>query len=321
MPHLLRRCVDFTSQQPSQDLALKGSRDGSIATVDLSAASDRMSVWVVECLFRANFSILDLLMRTRSDSIWDPLTRRHITDLRKFAPMGSAVTFPVQSILYALCALTAVAVTRGWDSYSTQRVARKLLDETDTVQVFGDDIALPSDCVPILVQLLEFLELKVNHDKTHVSGLFRESCGMDAWGGHDVTPAYVSHPAPTHLGKRLIAYVEQSNNAWRKGYWSLAQAMIDMVPASYRRDLPVAHESLGVASLFTFCSGTYSQKIRRNSKLMRWEVRGYSLASRPAKKSTLYQLRAELVEGTLRITRVKVNRGWVSHVRRGNATD
>jgi len=41
----------FTDQAPNQLLARKGSEDGSLATLDLSEASDRVANWLVEELF------------------------------------------------------------------------------------------------------------------------------------------------------------------------------------------------------------------------------------------------------------------------------
>jgi hypothetical protein len=268
-----RRSVDFNSQQPSRDAALRASATGKFATVDLSAASDRLSLWVVESFFRKHPLLLESLIVTRSDSVVDPITNQEGC-LRKFAPMGSAVTFPVQSLVYATVAYAAVLVHNGWDLKSHSYMRKKLKQVADSVRVFGDDILLPSEAVPNLGVLLEFLQLKVNGSKSHYDGYFRESCGMDAYKGYDVTPAYISHIAPSDPTTTLEAYVEQSNNAWRKGLWHLATWMKNEIRPQVRRLIPISNEVLGCVTLVTFCRGTRAVT-RHSTGWQRDVVRGY----------------------------------------------
>lgn len=274
MPRLLRKVIDFNDQEPSRALALKASKDLDLATVDLSAASDRLSVWTVESFFRGNRSLLEALLLTRSEQVYDPIWSGETREIRKFAPMGSAVTFPVQSIVYATAAFSAVAVANGWDKLPTRSLLRKLRLVTDSIQVFGDDLIVPVTCLPYLDLIFGFLQLKINSKKTHYRGYFRESCGMDAYNGRQVTPVYISHVVPTHPDKSLVAYVEQSNNAHRAGLWCLASAMLDQLPLKLRRLLPVSSEELGCVALFTFLPGTAHHQVRWGKKLHRHEVYG-----------------------------------------------
>jgi hypothetical protein len=54
--------------------------------------------------------------------------------------------------------------------------------------VFGDDILVPTAIAPSVMEDLETFGLRVNRLKTFVHGHFRESCGVDAFNGINVTP-------------------------------------------------------------------------------------------------------------------------------------
>lgn len=193
--HFLRRRVSrcwigsfilFQDQSQNQRLCVQGSQDGSLATIDLSDASDRVTPSVVGAAFRTNVSLLRALMatRTRSVELPDGLGTRR---LRKFSTMGSACTFPVESLVFLLVALAVQHVK----SHGGRRVNRgSLLALQGKTSVFGDDIIVPSDCYRATVGLLEALCFKVNRTKSFSGRYFRESCGVDAWMGEVVTPVY-----------------------------------------------------------------------------------------------------------------------------------
>lgn len=96
------RFINFVDQRPNQELALLGSLDGSLSTIDLSEASDRVSTYLVERIFRRNTSLLDGLHATRTRSVRNMTSYGldSIAMLRKFSCMGSACTFPIQSIVF-----------------------------------------------------------------------------------------------------------------------------------------------------------------------------------------------------------------------------
>lgn len=282
LPNLLREVIDFNSQVPSQELALRGSRDGSVCTIDLSEASDRLSLVAVRCFFARHPKLMDYLERTRSRVIYDPILTKERHELRKFAPMGSAVTFIVQSMFFATVILATVMEHEGLLGRKHKNVVKRLRRRTHEIQVFGDDLAVPKDIARKVVRNLETVGLKVNSSKTHLDGFFRESCGVDAYRGYDVTPAYISHSVPQKPGISFCALIEQSNNAHRKGLWHLADEL--------RKDLcrvngmvPIANEKLGVASYFTFSRGTVCSKLRFDGDLGVWEVKGFALETRRRK--------------------------------------
>lgn len=280
---LLRDTINFTSQEESREAALKASRNGELATVDLSSASDRLSCWVVERAFGGNNSLLSCLHAVRTRTIIDGTGTDELLHLRmkKFAAQGSAVTFPVQTIVYAGLAIAAVLFYENLkpSKRNIRLVGRK-------VRVFGDDIMIPRNCVPLLTLMLDSLELKVNASKTHFSGLFRESCGMDAYNGVEVTPAYVSDLVWDKSPEKISSWVEVSNNFHKKGLWALSNYMQECIPPKYKRRFLVSSDSGDGFRLFTFCRGTSTQaRVRFSNELHRTEARILALRSRVVKKS------------------------------------
>jgi hypothetical protein len=57
--------------------------------------------------------------------------------------------------------------------------------------VYGDDIIIETELFDDLVAFLRFLGFKLNHQKSYTAGPFRESCGVNAYDGVDITPFYL----------------------------------------------------------------------------------------------------------------------------------
>lgn len=179
----LRRHLPLTDQSVNGEKALRGSaslpnlpwdRD-SLCTIDLSAASDRLPWAVVKAVFK-DTPLLRHLWATRSRSVELPGGER--LPLKKFAPMGSALCFPIQSLVYAavLEHSTRSDRTPGSQSWS----------------VFGDDLITHETAYERVCDNLALLGLRVNLNKSFRTDVpFKESCGVDAWGGDDITPIYL----------------------------------------------------------------------------------------------------------------------------------
>lgn len=275
LPDPLRQCIDFTSQEPSRAAALQASQTGLSATVDLSSASDRLSCWVVERAFRSNTSLLRALHAVRSRVIVDRtgMDPDLSLQLKKFAAQGSAVTFPVQTIIYAGLAIASVLWDEGRNVSN-----RTIRSAAGKVQVFGDDIIIPSSSFATLAQALAECQLKVNVTKSHYRGHFRESCGMDAYRGHDVTPMYLGDvEPPTSLplrGELVASWIDISNEAHTRGMWQTAYWMLSRLPEKVTRGLITSSETGGGYRAYTFCQGTRALGQRRwNKDLHRQELR------------------------------------------------
>lgn len=168
--------LDIKTQQPkNQELARKGSKDGSIATIDLSKASDMFTPELVRLLMPEDW--FNLLMVLRS-----PVTEINgeEVELNMISTMGNGFTFP----LMTLCLVSLIYGFRRVNGGPANYISWK-----DTA-VFGDDIILPVKEYDGFTELLGWVGLVVNHDKSYSVGDFRESCGGDYKQGFDVKPFY-----------------------------------------------------------------------------------------------------------------------------------
>lgn len=173
------RRYDPMREDLSRELALRGSTDGSFATIDLHAASDSVAWDLVKEWFR-DTCLYEALFCTRSSSALLPNGTK--VSLRKFAPMGSAVNFIVECAVFA--AVTAAAIEEsGGDP------------ERSAFRVFGDDIVVESRYAESVISRLERNGFVVNHTKTFRFGAlayFREACGGHYIDATDVTPIRAS---------------------------------------------------------------------------------------------------------------------------------
>jgi hypothetical protein len=226
-------CIDFFDQVPSQDACRAASVTGLSATIDLSSASDRLSTAVCERVFRRNYSLLDMLRSSRTRFLrqdrYSELPK--LVKLRKFASMGSALTFPVQSIVFASLAIGVGASLNRCLNVKSESFRAVVAQ----VRVFGDDIVLPSTWVVPLTQVLTCLGLKVNASKSYSRGNFRESCGLYAFRGYDVTPARIRHPFSASNGASRVSWWQGAANTFLKGLWRLSAYMEHTCTAGRRK--------------------------------------------------------------------------------------
>jgi hypothetical protein len=259
--------IDLRSQQKSADMVHQASLDRKLATVDLSDASDRLSCFVVERMLRRNPSLLNALASARTRYVQiDHLGVRSYLRLRKFATQGTAVTFPVQSLIFLITAITvSIRGPVTWDA--VMRLRR-------TVRVYGDDIIIPAHGYEDLKLLMDTLGLKVNDKKSFSRGFFRESCGSDKYQGYDVTPCKPECFSPGDPSG-IIAVTDASNNLFKKGYWHAAEQLYSLISAEFRRkQRVVGPDSDGLSGRYSFC-GTDERHLKKrwNSQLHRYEVR------------------------------------------------
>jgi len=265
--------ISFRDQEASRVLALESSESGQYATVDLSSASDRLSARLVDYVFQANTSLLDALHACRTRSVFIssdlmPDGSERTLLLRKFAAMGSACTFPVQTIVFATIGHLALMLADGTRDCSLQ----SLRSRAHRLRVFGDDIAIDTKAYEHLVRLLTELGLKVNVNKSFHKGLFRESCGMDAFNGVDVTPAYIHKLHNPSDPSSLESVIEASNNFYRRGWWNASDAILKTVDSEILKYLAVTPQAAGPIVLFTYGQATLpSTKRRWNRRLHRHE--------------------------------------------------
>jgi hypothetical protein len=162
--------LDLRDQDVNRKLARKGSIDGSLATIDLSSASDTISWGLIADL--VPFEWLEFLGQFRTGTFsYDGCSY----SLEKFSSMGNGFTFELESLVFWALALATTARVGG---------------DVSLVGTFGDDIIVPSEAAPLLFEVLDASGFWVNPEKSFWHGPFRESCGADWLRGEDVRPFY-----------------------------------------------------------------------------------------------------------------------------------
>jgi hypothetical protein len=239
--------IKLRNQERNQRLSLYGSYTGSIDTIDLSSASDSLSYELVKAIFPFAWRIP--LQVTRSSTVLLPDGKLH--PIRKFAPMGSALCFPVQCIVFAaVCIYATFLYKRGyplgqpafmsfWDVASTWKsISTRLLpyskrsNMTQPLAVYGDDICCDENITPYVKSILGRLGFSVNEDKSFVgSQAFRESCGKYYLNGHDVTPLHYrvkgvrSKLTPNHVASQVHLINESRSRDFERLRGFLIHAM------------------------------------------------------------------------------------------------
>jgi len=165
--------VHFDDQSVNGKIALLSSKSRKYATLDLKEASDRISDVLVQILFGRKYKYFGCC-RAQKFVISGGENSSFDDNLHCYAPMGNATTFPVQSLVFwAICC--ASLQSHGFH-------------QPNSVFVFGDDILVPTEAAEFVIDDLESFGLCVNKEKSFWRGSFRESCGVDAFNGVDVTP-------------------------------------------------------------------------------------------------------------------------------------
>lgn len=221
--------IRFRDQGENQFMALLGSVSGHLATLDMSEASDRVGLGHVRTLFAESPDFLRTLEACRSQRARLPFDGREV-NLRKYASMGSALCFPIEAFVFA----TAIIASRlrSNDLPPTERCIEKV---SRPLAVYGDDLIVPSDEAPVIVEDLEALGFKVNRRKSFWSGKFRESCGVDAYGGVNITPIYLRRMPPSDHADivGLLSTVATANFLHQKGLYRTRDLLKQQVERAF----------------------------------------------------------------------------------------
>lgn len=179
----LRNCYNPYDQEPSRALAFMGSCGRGYDTFDLKDASDRVPLSLISYLF----SRADYLALARTRPSYVELPNGSLHRMAMFSPMGDGKTFSVLSTVVACIVLAALLEHDGW--LAARLVPMDVIERYSMkFRVFGDDVAVEHGYRECVCAALEIHNLKINKQKTFSEGFFRESCGMDAYRGFDITP-------------------------------------------------------------------------------------------------------------------------------------
>ncbi len=212
--YLTKYNVFFTDQGPNQRGALLGSSSKRYATLDLKEASDRVSLDLVRLLFPEH--VTNALVASRSSSTVLPNGQE--IELLKFAPMGSALCFPVLALtIWSL--LTAAAPNA---------------DTREGILVYGDDVIVPTAYASSAMTILELFGLKINQSKSCYQGSFRESCGVDAFQGINVTPVrFRTRWSDTPAPDVYTSWIAYANSLWDRRCYVSYDYIVSRLEAIY----------------------------------------------------------------------------------------
>lgn len=271
--------LGFTHQEPNRYLAQRGSREGGLATLDLSEASDRvLNSHVLSLLHRyPHFSEAVQATRSRTASVPIRGGLKKIS-LVKFASMGSALCFPMEAMVFLTVVLYGIE-----QKLRTPLTRRTVMSLRGKVRVYGDDIICPVDCVDDVIAALDLFGFKVNRDKSFWTGQFRESCGGEYYDGFDVTPIKFRRVFPTshHDASEVIALVEFRNACYLRGLWQTTRYLDKRIREVLKYFPIVESTSPGIGRL-SFLS--YKEE-RFDAHHHRPLVKAYVNASRPPPSS------------------------------------
>lgn len=166
------RCPYINFRDQSVNALL--SKNLANATLDMSNASDTVSRRIVHQLFPPDW--VKLLFALRSHFAVLPSGRK--VPLRCFAPMGSALCFPVEAIVFTAITVAILIADKGEGYVKANK---------RSIAVYGDDIIVPRDSGSIVMRGLALCGFQPNSQKCCIDGRFRESCGAEWYDGHDVT--------------------------------------------------------------------------------------------------------------------------------------
>lgn len=261
------KALKFTDQRRNQEFAKAASKTGSHATLDLSEASDRIGLSLVSSVFNGCPQFLRTLMACRS---FRANVDGEIIRLNKFASMGSALCFPVEAMVFYTITLLSMFDADSCYKFTLKRI-RKYSQE---ISIFGDDIIVPTRYAANAMLFISHFGLKINERKSFFKegSKFRESCGVDAYDGVDITPVYIRTELPQsiHEARKVCSSVSTRNQFYRKGLWATASYMDDCL-AKAKLSIPIGQET--------------SPGLVRVSFLIEYQIRKYDSNFRPVVRS------------------------------------
>jgi hypothetical protein len=190
--------IDF-ARQPYRNAAMarRGSITGRFGTIDLTSASDTISLRLIEELLPPEPR--NWLLKARSPKTILP--DGTLIELHMISSMGNAFTFPLQTLIFSAL---IEAVYRVFD-------LKPRRGEDRNYSVFGDDIIVEALVYERVIRMLELLGFTPNRLKSFNEGPFRESCGNDYYHGYNVRGVYL---------KRLLTHGDYYVAINRLNKWS-----------------------------------------------------------------------------------------------------
>lgn len=186
--------INLSDQKHNQRLACQGSIDGSVCTIDLSMASDTLSLELVPYLFDEKWTRFFLDCRS-------PYYKGVFGSGKysKLSSMGNGFTFALETLVF-------------------YAIAKSL--RPNTLAVYGDDIITDAVLYDDTCALLAYFGFTPNAKKSYHKGPFRESCGADFFNGSNIRPFFIrktecTAPELCHIINGLVSVGDVGGSLWR----------------------------------------------------------------------------------------------------------
>jgi len=292
--------------------------DNQMSTVDLTSASDTLSAVLIWHLFSQVPDWRRALLSLRSDFVGFPTKSVRLVAM---SPMGSAICFPLQTIVFASL---AIAVTQKVYMCGYQTASR-------LVRCYGDDIIIPLPCTDLLISVLRSIGCEPNAHKTCYRTPFRESCGGEWFSDVDVSIVrnkhydyhksdLTQHPVLLSLQRKFFL-----SGWYNTARWLLTQAKLIYPVSVIRPRLPEAelygysdvpefsgthryNKDLQVLEFKTPCVLPRTQKWESDSKIgLTAKLISNSFMERFSTRDTSVKLRWRVLEGYAGVTGVNLS--------------
>jgi len=245
---LKRFGVDLNTQERNRELALEGSSNSLLATVDFSAASDTISYQLVLDLLPFSwFQIFDLLRSSRG------ICQNSLISYEKFSSMGNGFTFELESLIFWAIAKCIVP-----DDHPMQ----------SKISIFGDDLIIPSEYISLCEEMFRFCGFTINTKKSFSSTYYRESCGGHYWNGADITPVYIRRTLNgverMRFHNRLVEYSSRTiGYGFRDKRFRSCISFLASACSTKYGTCPIGYGDLGLIKSFDEEAPTYCRSLQR----------------------------------------------------------
>ncbi len=244
----LRRVrVNLNSQKLNQRLARLGSRNGSLATVDFSSASDTICLRIVEELLPPDWVVALKQVRSPVGTLPDGSKLSY----EKISSMGNGFTFELESLIF----------------WALAKSVTELIGVGGIVSVYGDDLIVRPGALDSLKWCFSRAGFTLNEKKSHYSGGFRESCGKHYFYGDDVTPFYIRKRLTTVWDLYSLA---NNIRRWARCSWGLDSRVrevyhkvVEAIPLHLRYKIPEGLGDVGLISDFDESCPSFDVHLKR----------------------------------------------------------
>lgn len=230
------KCMPITHQEHNQQLAYRACLTNTLATLDLSHASDSVTKRLVQLLVPDDW--WTAFMRCIPVGFILSEHDQGPRALHTFATMGCGCTFGVETLVFFSIQMSCFLIALYKNKILTLKDIRDgNYIVPDDISSMGDDCVCPSTLAPFIIRELEWFGFSVNTDKSFISGPFRESCGKEFYFDaasetpDDVTAIYWPRIPLRGAWSELEHLLE---NRWHAGETEVVPAVNRLIALQHR---------------------------------------------------------------------------------------